>query len=68
MASLSLLGVVQHLEEIFAQVDWAAVSALASGGRQPPDGVVRGRGEEKNQGADAPRSPDPLDDIEIPEV
>src|SRR5262245_44428697 len=32
MAAASLLGVVRHMEEIFAQVDMAAV--LASGGRQ----------------------------------
>lgn len=29
MASASLLGVVRHLEEIFAAVDWDAVAALA---------------------------------------
>ena len=50
MASASLLGVVQHLEEIFAAVDWDAVRAL------PP--VTRPSEPE----------PDPLDDIEIPEV
>ncbi|MFM8271292.1 MAG: hypothetical protein ACKODX_03065 [Gemmata sp.] len=54
MASLSLLGVVQHLEDVFARVDWAAVSALAQAtpGRKPAGAVER----------------DPLDDIEIPEV
>ena len=56
MASASLLGVVKHMEEIFAAVDWTEVAALikASGGRKPP---VQG---------EAPT--DPLDDIEIPEV
>lgn len=29
MASASLLGVVKHLEELFAAVDWAEVAALA---------------------------------------
>ena len=43
MASLSLLGVVRQMEEVFAQLQ-------ASGGRQPPDAEYR-------QGADAPRSP-----------
>jgi hypothetical protein len=50
MASASLLGVVQHMEEIFAAVDWDAVRALP----QP---------ETTSQ-----PEPDPLDDIEIPEV
>jgi hypothetical protein len=53
MASASLLGVVKQMEEIFAAVDWDAVKALP----KPADG------------RDKPgRSPDPLDDIEIPEV
>lgn len=53
MASASLLGVVQHLEEIFAAVDWAAVAALPPVAAPP-----------KPDTSDA----DPLDDIEIPEV
>jgi hypothetical protein len=50
MASASLLGVVHHLEEIFAVLDWDAVRALPQPASQ--------RGPE----------PDPLDDIEIPDV
>ncbi|HEY1191245.1 MAG TPA: hypothetical protein VGE74_26665 [Gemmata sp.] len=53
MASASLQGVVQHLEEIFAAVDWAEVTALAKA---------------KQHEAGAAPAPDPLDDIEIPEV
>lgn len=45
MAAASLLGVVRHMEEIFAAVDWAEVAKLAQ-----------------------PKTSDPLDDIEIPEV
>jgi hypothetical protein len=57
MASASLLGVVKHMEEIFAALDWNEVTKLiqdaqASGGRKPPD----------------TSEADPLDDIEIPEV
>ena len=53
MASASLLGVVKQMEEVFAAVDWDAVKALP----KPEDG------------RDEPgRSPDPLDDIDIPEV
>ena len=55
MASASLLGVVKHMEEIFAAVDWNEVAAL-----------IKAKTED---GRDKPgRSPDPLDDIEIPEV
>lgn len=55
MASASLLGVVKHVEEIFAAVDWNEVGALiqASSKREPPP---------------AAEARDPLDDIEIPEV
>jgi hypothetical protein len=58
MAAASLLGVVKHMEEIFAAVDWNEVAALvkarqASGGPKSPE-----RASEH----------DPLDDIEIPEV
>jgi hypothetical protein len=53
MASASLLGVVQHLEEIFAAVDWAAVAALPPVNQPPKPGTPEA---------------DPLDDIEIPEV
>ena len=53
MASLSLLGVVGHLEEIFAAVDWAAVNALPPVPRPPKPNAS---------------TADPLDDIEIPEV
>ncbi|MCI0703729.1 MAG: hypothetical protein L0241_21940 [Planctomycetia bacterium] len=59
MAAASLLGVVKHMEEIFAALNWDEVRALiqanqASAGRQP---------SESSQQAS-----DPLDDIEIPEV
>jgi hypothetical protein len=53
MAALSLRGVVQQLEEIFAQVDWEEVRSLA---RPQP-----------STSTEAP-DPDPLDDVEIPEV
>lgn len=54
MAAASLSGVVKQMEEIFAQVDWEAVKALS---------------QKTEDGQDEPgRSPDPLDDIEIPEV
>ncbi|MDY3550983.1 hypothetical protein R5W24_000054 [Gemmata sp. JC717] len=55
MAAASLLGVVGHLEEIFAAVDWNEVAALAQAnpGRKTADGAS---------------STDPLDNIEIPEV
>jgi hypothetical protein len=54
MASASLLGVVKHMEEIFAAVDWNEVAKLiqANPGRKTGDAAER----------------DPLDDIEIPEV
>jgi len=63
MAAASLLGVVHQMEEIFAAVNWDDVRALiqASEGRQPPEGS-------QTRGPHDPRSPDPLDDIEIPEV
>jgi hypothetical protein len=54
MASASLLGVVKHMEEIFAAVDWNEVAALIKDGRDKP-----GR---------SPEARDPLDDLEIPEV
>lgn len=53
MAAASLLGVVRHLEEIFAAVDWNEVAALAKA---------------KQQEKAEPTTTDPLDDIEIPEV
>ena len=55
MASASLLGVVKHMEEIFAAVDWNAVAAL-----------IKAKIEDRRDNPG--RSPDPLDDIEIPEV
>ncbi len=58
MAAASLLGVVQHLDEIFAAVDWAEVAALSA---------ARKSGGEQSAEL-SPRSVDPLDDIEIPEV
>ena len=59
MAAASLLGVVKQMEEIFAAVDWNEVAKL-----------IQARQHESKQGADAPPAPDPdpLDDIEIPEV
>jgi hypothetical protein len=54
MAAASLSGVVKQMEEIFAAVDWAAVNALV---RANPD---------RQGGGGTP--PDPLDDVEIPEV
>jgi hypothetical protein len=41
MAAASLLGVVKHMEEIFAAVDWAAVAALPRAGaaRDPLDDI-----------------------------
>ncbi len=60
MAAASLLGVVTHLDEIFAAVDWDEVAKLAAARRHErerdtPTGSVAG-------------AADPLDDIEIPEV
>lgn len=54
MASASLLGVVRHMEEVFAAVNWDDVAALikANPGRKVGGGAER----------------DSLDDIEIPEV
>lgn len=54
MAAASLLGVVKHMEEIFAAVDWAEVAKLA---QTNPDRKLGGASDR-----------DPLDDIEIPEV
>src|SRR5262249_11500984 len=55
MAAVSLLGVVKQMEEIFAALNGDEVSALIKA--RPQDG------------RDKPgRSPDALDDIEIPEV
>lgn len=54
MASASLLGVVRHMEEVFAAVNWDDVTALI---KANPDRKVGGGAER-----------DPLDDIEIPEV
>ena len=53
MAALSLLGVVRHLEEIFAQVNWDQVQSLARTAPAAPTET---------------EPPDPLDDLEIPEV
>ncbi|MBP3959119.1 hypothetical protein J8F10_28065 [Gemmata sp. G18] len=55
MASASLLGVVKHLDEIFAAVNWDEVSALI-------------KSNQSKRAADSPEKNDPLDDIEIPEV
>src|SRR5438477_4093883 len=55
MAAASLLGVVKHMEEIFAAVNWDEVTALI---KANPDRKVGGASEPS----------DPLDDIEIPEV
>ena len=55
MASASLLGVVKQMDEIFAAVDWNEVAAL-----------IKANPGRKAGGASEP--PDPLDDIEIPEV
>jgi hypothetical protein len=52
MTSASLLGVVKHMEEIFAAVDWNEVAALIKANAAHAPQEVR----------------DPLDDIEIPEV
>ncbi len=54
MASASLLGVVRHLDEIFAAVNWDDVATLI-------------KANQSKRAADSPES-DPLDDIEIPEV
>jgi hypothetical protein len=54
MAAASLLGVVKHMEEIFAALNWDDVTALIKARQQ--------------QGAASPPPSDPLDDIEIPEV
>jgi hypothetical protein len=54
MAAASLLGVVKQMEEILAAVDWNEVAALIKARQQEP-------------GTNTP-APDPLDDIEIPEV
>jgi hypothetical protein len=59
MAAASLLGVVKHMEEIFAAVDWNEVSALLKA-KSPEDS--------RDKPDRSPESPDPLDDIEIPEV
>lgn len=53
MAAASLLGVVRHMDEIFAAVDWAEVAKLT-----PAPPARKGESDER----------DPLDDIEIPEV
>ncbi|MBM3984002.1 MAG: hypothetical protein FJ304_27780 [Planctomycetes bacterium] len=55
MAAASLLGVVRHMEEIFAALDWTEVAKLIQDGRDKP-----GRSQDDAR--------DPLDDIEIPEV
>lgn len=55
MAAASLLGVVKHMEEIFATVDWNEVAKL-----------IQANPGRKAGGASEPS--DPLDDIEIPEV
>jgi hypothetical protein len=60
MAAASLTGVVQQMEEIFAQVDWDAVRALVTSRQADPSPPPAE--------ASAPRSRDPLDDLEIPEV
>lgn len=39
MAAASLIGVVRHMEEIFAAVDWAAVAALPEPARDPLDDI-----------------------------
>lgn len=52
MCSASLLGVVKQMEEIFAAVDWNEVAALI----------------QASGGRKPPKSADPLDDLEIPEV
>jgi hypothetical protein len=52
MASASLLGVVRHMEEIFAQVNWDEVSRLIQATAATKPATTR----------------DPLDDIDIPEV
>jgi hypothetical protein len=58
MAAASLLGVVKHMEEIFAAVDWNEVAAL-----------IKARSEDgRAKPGRSPDAPDPLDDIEIPEV
>jgi hypothetical protein len=54
MAAASLRGVVRHLEEILAAVDWAEVAKLIAA---TPARTAAG-----------PAERDPLDDIEIPEV
>lgn len=58
MASASLLGVVRHIEDIFAALDWNEVAALIKATAANPDRKAGG----------AVKVPDPLDDIEIPEV
>lgn len=67
MAAVSLLGVVERMEEIFAATDWDAVRALppvprpvmSTGPSEPPSPA----------GTPDPVDPaDPLDDLEIPEV
>jgi hypothetical protein len=57
MAAASLLGVVRQMEEIFAAVDWNEVAKLIQASAANPDRKPGGVSE-----------PDPLDDIEIPEV
>lgn len=52
MAAASLAGVVKEMEEVFAAVDWEAVRALPPAPKPAADAA----------------NPDPLDDIEIPEV
>jgi hypothetical protein len=54
MAAASLLGVVRQMEEIFAALDWNEVAKL-----------IQANPSRKTGGAS---EPDPLDDIEIPEV
>lgn len=70
MAAVSLLGVVERMEEIFAATDWEAVRALppvprpvASAGPGGPGGL-----SSSARMPDPVDPVDPLDDIEIPEV
>jgi hypothetical protein len=53
MAATSLTGVVTQMEEIFAQLDWDAVRSLPQVGPDRTEPI---------------RSPDPLDELDIPEV
>ncbi len=58
MASASLLGIVQQMEEVFAALDWNEVAALIAASATLTNREV----------AEAAKPHDPLDDIEIPEV